>query len=228
MYCQNCGTRLDDTAVTCVHCGQPTGVKAKKAGLPWPFWVLLGAAVVVGVVLIVVIFGKEEPAHDTAGVYGVSDGTFSFTCGNIQFTVPNETHYTLATSGKENQLSVTLCSFNIGESVISITCDNIGNSPENEVVEETIIWDYIRKDHAREMTYLSSTDLLVAGEKVSFDAFTGEAESNICYTATFSDGSYVYTIEIKFIGYTESAEKMGEMLAGSMYVGKKERFNFYQ
>lgn len=45
MYCQKCGSEIDNNAVVCDHCGAATGVKAVKKKKPfykrWWFWVIV-------------------------------------------------------------------------------------------------------------------------------------------------------------------------------------------
>lgn len=44
MYCTKCGQQIEDNAVSCVHCGTPTGIKPPKKKKPfykrWWFWLI--------------------------------------------------------------------------------------------------------------------------------------------------------------------------------------------
>ena len=162
---------------------------------------------------------------------GISDGSDSFSAGNIAFVIPEDASFDISSKNVGKGKTVTNCSLMSGDAEISITSIDVSTLEEAEIINTVFEEDQRKEKAAAKHEACGDSSLLIIGEFVDFKIFHEEAKNDSVfhYYATFTDSYYVYSVEMALRGALNGDAILftGEMLAGSSYVGETMRFDCF-
>lgn len=174
---------------------------------------------------------KEEPKNEKQSFQGTSDGTFSFTEGNIKFTIPEGQFYTVSQNESDSGLSLTMCGFGIGDSTTTISAFSAKDMSEAEVIEKLDFWNDMDEKDFADHTRFDDMYMNIMGQEAIFKTYLNEAEENPYFymVTNFTDSHYIYLVEIKLRAIEEAYYMpVFEMVTFSEYTGQERRFEFFQ
>lgn len=174
---------------------------------------------------------EEAPENKSLTFQDTSDGTFTFIEGNIKFTVPEGTFYTVSQTGADSDISVTVCGFGIGDSTTSVSSFSVNGFNETEVEEKLEFWNSVDEKEFADYTRYDDIYMDIMGQEAIFKTYLNEAEENprLHLVSNFTDSHYIYLVKMDIAAIAEEYYiPVAEMITFSEYIGPERRFELFQ